>query len=418
MVAISVLGSAALLCVLAVKAAAQQPNISFPTVTAQGTLFAAGGKTIYAAGTNLYTLADTSTILDEEVCAFFQVLGSHRATVVRIFAFINGYGGMLGGQLVDATPAPIQPALGVYYEPGLQRLDLILAQARRHNIRVIMVLSNFWGAFGGMQWYVDQAVGMDQPLELFYSDERCRQAFKGYLAKIIGRVNTINGIPYASDGAVFSWELANEPQSRVYYELNMSLPAGSLVTGWLQEMSAYVKSLDAVHMVSSGEIGYRLSAPDTADLSTINATLDEQLEIMINWPYKGEDFASNVLIDTLDFMTIHSYPDQWGVAPSQLGWLQRHFYADRAALVHAANKPLIIEEYGAREHWADRDMALASMHAGANALGLAGTLCWQLFASPPASSGDGYNFCFDEPGAHAMLQQFRFLASKGAAASV
>ena len=38
----------------------------------------------------------------------------------------------------------VQPALGVYNEPGLQRLDLILAQARLHNIRVIMVLSNFW----------------------------------------------------------------------------------------------------------------------------------------------------------------------------------------------------------------------------------------------------------------------------------
>lgn len=52
-----------------------------------------------------------------------------------------------------------------------------------------------------MQWYVDQAVGMQQPLELFYSDVRCRQAYKQYVAMLIRRANTINGIPYASDGA-------------------------------------------------------------------------------------------------------------------------------------------------------------------------------------------------------------------------
>ena len=52
-----------------------------------------------------------------------------------------------------------------------------------------------------LQWYVDQAVGMQQPLELFYSDARCRQAYKQYVAMLIGRANTINGIPYASDGA-------------------------------------------------------------------------------------------------------------------------------------------------------------------------------------------------------------------------
>jgi hypothetical protein len=185
--------------------------------------------------------------------------------------------------------------------------------------------------------------------------------------------------------------------------------------------------------------------------------------------------------------------------PTRLGWLQRHFYADRASLAHQAGKPLLVEEYGTRvltlswqmrisgfqvlcgnerlsaviqacshciltpgafcdryalflaipstskhiccastkraahleislcsvmaatamrqEHWADRDAALAVMHAGANALGLAGTLCWQLFAWRPPSSGDGYNFWLAAPGANAMRQQFRYLASKSAAAS-
>ncbi len=34
--------------------------------------------------------------------------------------------------------------------------------------------------------------------------------------------------------------------------------------------------------------------------------------------------------------------------PARLGWLQRHFYADRASLAHQAGKPLLVEEYGTR----------------------------------------------------------------------
>ena len=100
-----------------------------------------------------YTLVDTVQTSDAEVCAFFQVacclclcaavplfcdknvigpissastnihasqvLASHHATVVRVFAFINGYGGELGGQLVDATPVPIQASSSPLCCPAL-----------------------------------------------------------------------------------------------------------------------------------------------------------------------------------------------------------------------------------------------------------------------------------------------------------
>ncbi len=47
--------------------------VGFPVVIAQGTLFSANGSTLYATGTNLYTLADTAQVTDAEVCEFFQV---------------------------------------------------------------------------------------------------------------------------------------------------------------------------------------------------------------------------------------------------------------------------------------------------------------------------------------------------------
>jgi len=45
----------------------------FAIVTTQGTLFSAKGSTLYATGTNMYTLADTAQVTDAEVCEFFEV---------------------------------------------------------------------------------------------------------------------------------------------------------------------------------------------------------------------------------------------------------------------------------------------------------------------------------------------------------
>jgi len=121
---------------------------------------------------------------------------------------------------------------------------------------------------------------------------------------------------------------------------NQRMQAGALVTAWLREMSAYVKQLDPAHMVSSGGVGYRLSAPSvhrTAGAAAADARLESMerrtlvadadrgslpsqllpaegaagLGAQINWPFKGEDYEANVLIDTLDFATIHSYPGVW-----------------------------------------------------------------------------------------------------------
>ncbi len=46
--------------------------------------------------------------------------------------------------------------IGVYNEPSLQRLDLILAEAGKNGVRIIFPFVNYWPDLGGMQWYVDQ----------------------------------------------------------------------------------------------------------------------------------------------------------------------------------------------------------------------------------------------------------------------
>ena len=46
--------------------------------------------------------------------------------------------------------------VGVFDELSLQRMDLILAEASKNGIYLILPLVNRWGDLGGMQWYVDQ----------------------------------------------------------------------------------------------------------------------------------------------------------------------------------------------------------------------------------------------------------------------
>jgi endo-1,4-beta-mannosidase len=67
----------------------------------------------------------------------------------------------------------------------------------------------------------------------------------------------------------------------------------------------------------------------------------------------GEDFVRNLGIAALDYANIHVYPHQWGILPSDLGYLTHGFIADRAALAHAAGKPIVLEEYGCakRKRW-------------------------------------------------------------------
>ena len=46
--------------------------------------------------------------------------------------------------------------VGVYDELSFQRLDLILSEAGKNGVYVILPLVNQWPDLGGMQWYVDQ----------------------------------------------------------------------------------------------------------------------------------------------------------------------------------------------------------------------------------------------------------------------
>uniref|UniRef100_A0A093VJF0 mannan endo-1,4-beta-mannosidase n=1 Tax=Talaromyces marneffei PM1 TaxID=1077442 RepID=A0A093VJF0_TALMA len=92
---------------------------------------------------------------------------------------------------------------------------------------------------------------------------------------------------------------------------------------------AYIKSLDANHMVTTGIEGFGLDAGSDG-----------------SYPYtysEGTNFTALLSIPDIDFGTIHLYPNSWGEALSWgSSWVSTH-----GAACASIGKPCILEEFGA-----------------------------------------------------------------------
>jgi len=122
--------------------------------------FVADGKPLCFQGTNNYYLNFKSRVMVDEV--FKQMPAMHLA-VMRTWAFLDV--GSLDGSVetIDNIKENVylqywDPAAGkpAYHEgpDGLERLDYILHRARATGVRVILVLTNNWKDFGGMDQYL------------------------------------------------------------------------------------------------------------------------------------------------------------------------------------------------------------------------------------------------------------------------
>ena len=214
-------------------------------------------------------------------------------------------------------------------EGMLQSLDATLAVAAEAHVRVILTLVNNWEDYGGMdRWTVWRygSVNHDQ----FYSDATIRGWYKALAQLLVNRVNTVNGRRYGDDPAIFAWELANEARS--------SSGAAAQLDAWMGEMSAYLKSIDFNHMVTTGIEGF---------YSGTYAGRNTDSWMSSN----GQNFIANHQHAGIDFATIHIWPDNWGWDP-----IGNTAYAQSRASVYLGRhvddatsilgKPLLIEEFG------------------------------------------------------------------------
>lgn len=283
-------------------------------VRTKGTGFTLDGKPFFVTGVNNHYLTSGS---EQEVVRVFDDAVALGANVVRtylqpVIASLDGSVptiwdwksnaessnlGVNGNYLLywDASHHQMAINLG---SNGVQKIDFLLAEAHKRQLKLIIAFLDFWAYTGGAQqmraWY-----GSDDQHQFFFADPRTQADYRSWVRYIIHRVNPLTGLTYRDDPTIFSWELMNEPEAQPDRVHDL----------WVAEMSAFVKSLDGNHLVSSGQD--RLNMAEFADPS-------------------------------IGFVTWHGYPLYYKLTPDRFNAL----IEDYCGLAKAHDKPVLLEEFG------------------------------------------------------------------------
>ena len=342
--------TAALASLVMVAIFGSKPAVASAFVQAEGTQFILDGTPFYVTGVNNHYLpwgsnAEITRVLDDAVA-----MGSN---VVR--TFLSAVIGSLDGTTVptiwnfhndqaNSNDLNVHGSYLLYWDTsthsmainakGMRKIDFLITEAAKRHLRLILTFLDFWAYTGGTQqmraWYNSKDEN-----SFFFSDERTINDYKTWVTFVILRVNSLTGTEYRSDPTIFAWELMNKSHA----------PA-SLSENWTAIMSAYVKSLDPNHLVSSGEDALHMA-----------------------------DFV----IPTIDFVTWHGYPRYLSITPNQFDSL----ITGKCGLAARYHKPVVLEEFGYARSNTNPDQAQAynmwlnTMRADLNC---AGWLVWRLVA--------------------------------------
>ncbi|MEP7051246.1 MAG: cellulase family glycosylhydrolase [Pseudomonadota bacterium] len=293
--------------------------------------FEVDGAPLCFVGTNNYYLAYKPKAMVDDVLEAAQAMG---VKVVRTWGFIDR--GALDGSVPNIDGDGTKD--GFYFQAwdaaaqrpvyndgptGLLGLDYALAKAAQLNLKIVLVLTNNWHDFGGMDQYLAW-YGLSSHRE-FYTNANVKQAYRAWLAHLTHHVNAVTHVIYRDDPTIFAWELANEPRG------TPGTP-NAVVSAWADEMSSYLKALDVQHLVAVGDEGF-LAGPSA------------------HWTYhadNGVDHRALTALPNVDYGTFHMYPDTWGTG---FGWPER-WIDDHLQVARELAKPSVLEEYGLRV-WRD-----------------------------------------------------------------
>eukprot|EP00253_Pinus_taeda_P006205 PITA_06205 len=222
------------------------------------------------------------------------------------------------------------------------------SEAKKYGLRLILSLANNYVNFGGKAQYVQWAHNARQNLN--------------------------------SENNFFT-----NPTIKGYYKNH--------VKGWIDKMVSHVKSIDGNHLLEVGLEGfYGKSKKD------------------INLGFSvGTNFISNNQIPTLDFATIHSYPNIWLAGSNEETqisfvkiWIENHLEHGSKIL----KKPVLFVEFwksckdpGFDIEQRDNlfDMVYKQIYASVSrGREGGGAMFWQLMAEGMSSYGDGYEIVLSQ----------------------
>jgi sialate O-acetylesterase len=126
-------------------------------------------------------------------------------------------------------------APGQFNEEAFKTIDKTLQIANELGVRIIIPFVDNWWWWGGPREY---AAFRNKPKEAFWSDSTVLADVKATIAFLVNRTNTYTGVKYKDDKAILCWETGNEMEAPTYE--------------WTRQIAAYIKSLDANHLVAQG----------------------------------------------------------------------------------------------------------------------------------------------------------------------
>lgn len=326
-------------------------------ISQHGTQLWEKDKPYRIAGTNNYYLHYKTNEMIDSVLDDAQEMGLN---TIRIWGFMDG---IHHGYTMQAQAGKYNPPAGV--NSALERLDYTVSEAKKRGIRLVIVLTNNWGDFGGMAEYVKWFNAKQH--DDFYSNASIKQAYKNYIQHIIEHTNSYTHIANNEEPTIMTWELANEPRAQ-------SDTSGERLYQWAKEMSNFVHTLAPKQLIALGTEGF------------FNREGEQ------DWAYNGNegvDWERLITLPNINYGTFHLYPEHWEKDNSEQWGTQ--WIIDHAEAAKKANKPAVLEEYGiGKDELLNRDFIYHKWTQEAYEQGLAGSMFWILTSKDPSQNDSLY----------------------------
>ena len=307
-------------------------------VTASGGQLRDRGKPYYYVGTNYWYGGLIAADPDkkrgiERVRRDLDFLKKNGIRNLRLLGAAEGTGPINN---VIRVGKPFQSQQGVFEDSALDGLDIVLDEMAKRNMKAVIYVSNNWEWSGGFQQYLiwndviskewlTRKPDWDTLRDLvskFYTCALCKYSYARQAARLVRRINRINGKRYRNDPTIMAWQIANEPRP-------MRPHAIEAYKQWIAETAKQFKLIDPNHLVSIGHEGWVGS---------------EGMEV-----YEQIHADPNV-----GYLTIHIWPKNWAwFANGRMAEEYDKFrdetlkyINDHAAIATKLGKPLVIEEFG------------------------------------------------------------------------
>lgn len=148
------------------------------------------------------------------------------------------------------NPLSFEPELNVFNENATAVIDVAVAAAAQHSIRLVVpLIDNYHYYHGGKHVFTDWRNLSNE--NDFYTNDTVIGDFENYIAHLLNHTNTLTGLAYKDDPTIMAWETGNELTPPV---------------AWTARIASFIKGLAPHQLVLDGTSGVNPEALPLADV--------------------------------------------------------------------------------------------------------------------------------------------------------